>query len=80
MVCYEERFPYFEGTLASFNWDTSQTTAASVLNQYHLSDQFYNICVRRARGYCSICYSPEIIGEGIVYIKSGSVTLLNDVI
>ena len=48
------------GTIASFNWDTSQTTSASVLEQYHLSDQQYNICIRRSRGYCSICYSPQI--------------------
>merc|ERR1712156_561660 len=48
------------GTIASFNWDTSQTTSASVLDQVHLSDQQYNICIRRSRGYCSICYSPQI--------------------
>ena len=28
---------------------------------YHLANQYYDICIRRARSYCSICFSPEII-------------------
>ena len=28
----------------------------------HLSSQYYDICIRRARNYCSICYSPVISG------------------
>ena len=47
------------GTIASFNWDTSATTVATT--QYHLSSQQYDICIRRARSYCSVCYSPQII-------------------
>merc|ERR1711971_828041 len=47
-----------EGKIASFNWDTTATTIAA--SQTHLSDQYYDICLRRARGYCSICYSPVI--------------------
>merc|ERR1719284_1851172 len=46
------------GTIANFNWDTSSTSVSS--SQYHLSSQFYDICIRRARSYCSICYSPSI--------------------
>jgi len=46
------------GTIASFNWDTSSSTASQT--QYHLSSQYYDICIRRARSYCSICYSPQI--------------------
>jgi len=46
------------GTIASFNWDTSATTIAT--SQTHLSNQYYDICIRRYRGYCSICYSPYI--------------------
>jgi len=46
------------GTIASFNWDTSATSVSS--SQYHLSDQYYDICIRRARSYCSVCYSPQI--------------------
>ena len=49
---------YFVGTMASFNWDTTSTTIAA--SQTHLSHQYYDICIRRARGYCSICYSPYI--------------------
>ena len=30
-------------------------------SQYHLTSQFYDICIRRARSYCSVCYSPQII-------------------
>ena len=50
------------GTIASFNWDTSATTVATT--QYHLVNQHYDICIRRARGYCSICYDPYITGSG----------------
>merc|ERR1719493_476772 len=46
------------GTFASFNWDTSSTTVSS--SQYHLSSQYYDICIRRAQSYCSVCYSPYI--------------------
>merc|ERR1719216_381226 len=46
------------GTIASFNWNTASTSVSS--SQYHLSSQYYDICIRRARSYCSICYSPSI--------------------
>ena len=46
------------GTIASFNWDTSTTTVAST--QLHLSSQNYNICIRRTRGQCSVCFTPEV--------------------
>merc|ERR1719225_478696 len=46
------------GTIASFNWDTSSSSVSS--SQYHLSSQYYDICIRRARSYCSICYDPYI--------------------
>merc|ERR1712016_39876 len=36
----------------------SSSTASQT--QYHLSSQYYDICIRRARSYCSICYSPQI--------------------
>merc|ERR1711936_264962 len=47
-----------EGTIASFAFDTTSSTVSS--SQYHLSSQYYDICIRRARSYCSVCYSPEI--------------------
>ena len=51
------------GTIASFNWDTSSTsnTKVNLRLQFHLAEQYYNICIRRARSSCSVCYSPQII-------------------
>merc|ERR1712176_313820 len=46
------------GTIASFNWDTSASSVAS--SQTHLSSQYYDICIRRARSYCSVRYSPYV--------------------
>ena len=31
------------------------------MDNAHLSSQSYDICIRRARGYCSICYTPKVI-------------------
>ena len=50
------------GTIASFNWDTSSSSVSST--QYHLSSQYDDICIRRARSYCSVCFSPQIVGTG----------------
>jgi len=41
----------------NFGWPTSTTTVASGVT--HLSNQVYDICIRRAAGYCLICYSPS---------------------
>jgi len=46
------------GKIASFNWDTTATSVGT--SQVHLSNQYYDICIRRARSYCSICYDPYI--------------------
>lgn len=46
------------GTIASFNWDTSASSVSS--SQAHLSSQYYDICIRRARSYCSVCFTPYI--------------------
>ena len=32
-------------------------------SQYHLSDQYYDICIRRESGKCSICFSPNIVSS-----------------
>ena len=47
------------GTIASFGWDTSASTVAT--SQTHLVNQYYDICIRRTRSYCSICYTPAVI-------------------
>merc|ERR1712183_1229699 len=51
------------GNFASFNWDTSQTSnlKTALRTQYHLSNQYYDICIRRAQGFCSVCFSPQIM-------------------
>jgi hypothetical protein len=46
------------GSIATFNWDTSSTTVSS--GQVHLANQAYDICIRRTRSYCSVCYTPYI--------------------
>ena len=51
--------PAVTGTIASFNYDTSSSTVSS--SQYHLSDQYYDICIRRKRSYCALCFSPKIV-------------------
>ena len=58
------------GITATFNWDTTQTATTSVLTQFHLSDQYYDICFRRSRGYCSICFSPQIVGRACLILVS----------
>ena len=53
----------FQGMIASFNWDTSTSTAltaSTAVNNAHLSDQNYNICIRRAENFCSICFAPVV--------------------
>ena len=57
------------GTTASFNWDTSATVVAQ--KQTHLSNQYYDVCFRRARGYCSICYDPNIIATNPAWSSYG---------
>lgn len=64
------------GTIASFGWDTSASAVTSSMT--HLVDQYYDICIRRTRSYCSVCYTPYIIstadGTGSSYgLSSGSV-------
>merc|ERR1739844_709608 len=41
------------------------TTGAVTAQVTHLSNQRYDICIRRASGSCYICYSPTIIVTGI---------------
>ena len=58
---------FFLGNFASFNFDTSKTSNLKTVlwTQFHLANQYYDICIRRSRGYCSICYSPQIMHDGI---------------
>jgi hypothetical protein len=51
-------FTATSGTVATFNWDTTASTVAN--SQVHLSNQYYDVCFRRARSQCSICFSPQV--------------------
>merc|ERR1712224_1016440 len=46
------------GTVQSFNYPIGATTLGSSVT--HLADQIYNICIRRASGYCAVCYFPTL--------------------
>jgi len=43
-------------TVTTFNWGGTARTST------HLSNQNYDICVRRARGFCGICWTPSTMG------------------
>merc|ERR1712241_569536 len=43
-------------TIQNFGFPSSATTTTSKVT--HLSNQKYDICIRRASGYCYICYTP----------------------
>merc|ERR1712038_1756904 len=45
-------------TVQNFGFSPTATTVTSTVT--HLSDQKYDICIRRASAYCYICYSPTL--------------------
>merc|ERR1711894_779513 len=47
------------------NFGFPPTITAVTAGVTHLSNQHYDICIRRASGSCYICYSPTIIVTGI---------------
>ncbi|XP_023337446.1 uncharacterized protein LOC111708343 [Eurytemora carolleeae] len=47
------------GQFYSFAWDKSVTTLTTT-SHTHLASQYYDICFRRERGYCSLCFTPHI--------------------
>jgi len=46
------------GNIQNFGWPTTAATVTAGVT--HLSNQKYDICVRRGAGYCFICYSAAI--------------------
>jgi len=50
-------------TIQNFGFPPTITAVTSGVT--HLSNQHYDICIRRASGSCYICYSPTIIVAGI---------------
>jgi len=51
------------GNIQNFGWPTTAATVTAGVT--HLSNQKYDICVRRGAGYCYICYSPTITGAAV---------------
>jgi len=47
------------GTFYGFAWEVA-TTAITSSSHIHLQSQYYDICFRRERGYCSLCFTPQI--------------------
>merc|ERR1712142_1067895 len=48
------------GRIANFGIATSTAAAAFTAAQTHLSNQDYDICIRRENGYCYICYIQSV--------------------
>ncbi|XP_059087673.1 uncharacterized protein LOC131884050 [Tigriopus californicus] len=59
------------GTISSFNFPTS--SAAVSAQTTHLSNQCYNICIRRESGRCAICYVPNFADSIAGAIESSQV-------
>merc|ERR1712001_659143 len=51
-------------TIQNFGFPSSATTTTSAAT--HLSNQKYDICIRRASGYCYICYSEWTAGTAVI--------------
>merc|ERR1712109_291931 len=51
-------------TIQNFAFPTSATTVTSGVT--HLSNQKYDICIRRAKSYCYICYSEWKAGTAVI--------------
>ena len=58
-VNFEQNSLIGELEIRNNKWYTISSSVST--SQYHLSDQYYDICIRRASGKCSICFSPYII-------------------
>jgi len=57
---------YYTATASNIqNFGFPPTITAVTSAVTHLSNQHYDICIRRGSGYCYICYSPTIIVTGI---------------
>merc|ERR1712018_857466 len=66
-------------TIQNFAFPTS-STASVVSTITHLSEQSYDICIRRASGMCYICYSPTITpGTPAVIVQVSFGVSLSDV-
>jgi len=65
-------------TIQNFGFSPTATTVTSTVT--HLSEQSYDICIRRASGMCYICYSPTITpGTPAVIVQVSFGVSLSDV-
>merc|ERR1711971_1090060 len=53
-------------TIQNFGFPPTITTVTSAVT--HLSNQHYDICIRRTTGYCYICYTPTIIATTLAAV------------
>jgi len=58
------------GNIQNFGWPTTAATVTAGVT--HLSNQKYDICVRRGAGYCFICYSAAIDPAAAAVIDQAS--------
>merc|ERR1711899_187676 len=63
-------------TIQNFAFPSSATTTTS--GTTHLSNQKYDICIRRASGYCYICYSPWTTGTAVIAQNSFGLSVSPD--
>merc|ERR1711976_272550 len=48
--------------VSTFNWKSNTRDEVDILTGTHLSNQNYDVCVRRERGFCGICWIPTVYG------------------
>lgn len=66
---------YWTGTsgyISSYNFPPTATASTMTATVTHLKNQYYKACVRRASGYCYICYSVKLDGAGTAAITQRS--------
>merc|ERR1712142_811405 len=54
------------GRIANFGVDTSTSRGNIVAASTHQSNQYYDICIRRANGNCYICYYVTKTGAAVI--------------
>ena len=58
-ICQKNKVAFHLLSIFSFNFPTSATSGTTTGSTWtHLANQHYDVCIRRASGYCYICYTP----------------------
>merc|ERR1711971_287130 len=66
---------YYTATANNIQNFAFPTTGAVGAGVTHLSNQHYDICIRRASGFCYICYSPTIATTLAILVNTGTPTI-----